>query len=166
MSNQKLMLQIGLVVLCGAGCGGSGGSDFRVSDFIGDWFGTVVLSANGCPREIPEEARELSFSHQISEVVTSEEEVTVTLADGDIQCIAERVKRSANTFLAVCPERALPGFLDDYECTEEIVWSYTLERRLDSTTLDPVLRTAYVRCFQRGEPQFACPVEYSGSGVR
>jgi hypothetical protein len=133
---------------------------------LGFWTGTVNLQENGCPREIPAEFRSITFTHNITQEVVSTDLVNVFLQDGDLRCAALNVRRDSEYFAAVCPERILPGFLPDLECREELVWEYTYDPLEDADRVKPLGRTAFVRCSLDGEPQLACPVEYSGEGFR
>lgn len=155
-------LCVTLAILSASACGG-GGSGFEASFFLGSWSGAVELRSNGCPRDIPAEFRNLSFSHRIFEQVASEDLVTVVLEDEGLDCVAERVAADAETFDAVCPDRELPGFLEDLDCVEQRVWTYS---RSGSDDESGVVRTAFVRCSRDGAPQLACPVEYRGSAGR
>jgi hypothetical protein len=149
-----------------AGCGGGGGNGGDSATLLGFWTGTVDLIENGCPREIPQEFRSISFTHNITQEVVSTDLVNVFLQDGDLRCAALNVRRDSDYFAAVCPERLLPGFLPDLECKEELVWEYTYDPDDGVERIKPLGRTAFVRCSSNGAPQLACPVEYSGEGFR
>ena len=156
-----LPILIFLLTACGSGGGDS--PPLSLVDTAGGWTGSVELFENGCPREIPQEARTLYFTHSIELQSSLPGFSNVILNDGVGPCLAERVENLSNTFLAVCPERELVDFLTDYECAEELVWQYTIEDAAGTAPINPVVRTAHVRCRQNGIEALACPVEYRGS---
>ena len=161
MKNLTFLFAI-IVGLISCGGGGGGSQSISLLDVTGGWTGSVELFENGCPRDIPQEARTLYLTHQVSLENMSSAFSDVILNDGIGDCLAERVRLEANTFLAVCPERDLLNFISGYECREEIVWQYTVEDPSGTVATNPVVRTAYVRCYQNNQIQFACPVEYRG----
>ena len=161
MKKAALVALLALTV-CGCGSGSGDSISVMLSDAAGGWNGYVDLYQNGCPREIPDQAKRLYFTHAVTLQSAQPGFSDVTLEDGVGPCLAQRVANDSNTFLAVCPERRLVDFISGYECSEELVWQYTVEDASGTAQTNPVVRTAYVRCRQSGVLQFACPVEYRG----
>ena len=140
-------------------CGG-GGNDNTLAKLVRIWNGSVTLTSNGCPRDIPAEFQTLTFNHQVSENLDSPGQATITLTDENIPCKDIGADQNSDHFAAVCPDGALPGFLPDLDCQEQRVWEYKLVSP-DSDFVD-VVRTAYVHCSKDGVLQLACPVVYEG----
>lgn len=157
-----------LVSLAAVGCGNGDHDtdpDILSNGLLGGKTGTVKLTDNGCAfyRDIP--VTEIGFSHFISAQVVGNDRLDITFTDNGYVCNALNFHRYGGRFDANCGIQPLAGFLPDLNCTQELVWSYSVPNSdtADSISTADVSRTAYVRCSKGDQIQFACPVEYRGS---
>lgn len=148
------------------GCGGGSGNDTALTDTLGKWTGSVNLSENSCPRDLPEEFNTIFFTHKVSMVLTSNDKADLTLTDSDRACYALGADTNQNEFFAVCPEATLPDFIDGHECREELTWHYTVFDPVGTNSVNPVTRTSRIGCYIGSEIQFVCLVEYRGTAGR
>jgi len=148
-------------------CGGGGGNGDETTkgtlqDVVGLWGGVVVLSSNGCERDIPVET--IDFQHTVVGTLTDSQFATVLLNDQLVDCFDLQANPNTGEFSAVCPDNPLPGFSAGLDCFEQVVWRYQFSGSTNDVRFAEVTRTAYVHCSNEdGSVGFACPVEYRGS---
>jgi hypothetical protein len=151
-----------LFLACGGGGGGDETSNGTLRDVVGHWDGVVVLSSNGCERDIPVET--IDFHHSVVGTIGNSQFATVTLSDEGVDCFDLQASSDTGEFFAVCPNNSLPGFSPDLNCFEQVVWRYQYSGATNGVRFSDVTRTAYVHCSNEDDTVgFACPVEYRGS---
>jgi hypothetical protein len=163
MKSYFLEIVLAALTLVGCGGGGSKGSDLLAGGLLGGRSGTVTLTENGCASYRPIPVTEIMFSHSISAQIVGDDRLNITFSDNNYSCNALNVHRFEGRFDASCGIQPLVDFLAGFECTQELVWSYSEPTVNDPDVRADVVRTAYVRCSQGGQLKLACPVEYRGS---
>ena len=168
------ILLICLSTLCA--CGGGGGSDTVIPNYLGAWRGWVDLVSNTCPRAIPEEFQHISFLHNVNQGLSEDALgnllLDIVLEDGveSYTGIGEiGTDGDGDSFSVTGSVHLLPGFLDSFDCREVIDFEYEAidltEEEFRSGSAGFVTRHSSITCIREEEIQ-TCDVTYTGSADR
>ena len=146
-------------------CGGGDGSGSE-KDVNGTWNVSVSLAANGCPNDA-KITQELDYVHQIHKGFSiSGASVAIIDNNSDLFSADDATEITSNSFIATGTAHSLNPFINDYNCTETIIWSYfDITDSATGTFSNNVGRNSLIDCVGGGEP-IHCNVNYIGSAFK